>query len=255
MLSSGRLHAQNDPSREEVRMIFPGKKLAGNYKFHFPGNFKELTLKAGDSSKVSALLFKADSSRGVILYLHGNTGALDTWGRIAGTYTSLGYDVLMPDYRGYGKSEGEIKNEAQLYGDMQAAYNYLKRYYPESRIVVAGYSIGTGPAAYLAANNYPGLLILQAPYYSLADAVAHLAPGTDTADVPFHFNTYQFLPKVAARVVIFHGDKDEMFYYGGSEKLKALFKKEDELITLRGAGHLNMERNKEFRSGLKRVLQ
>lgn len=203
---------------------------------------------------LSGVLFPSDSSKGVILYLHGNTDGLNKWGMMSKTYTSLHYDLFMVDYRGYGKSGGFIKNEEQLYSDVQTAYNYVKSIYPENKIIVLGYSIGTGPAAFLAANNHPKELILQAPYYSLADAVHHLRASLDTTDLPFRFNTYQFLKQTTVRVVIFHGDQDKMFYYGSSEKLEAFFKPGDELITLKGAGHPFMDRNPVYLDSLKRIL-
>jgi hypothetical protein len=97
-------------------------------------------------------------------------------------------------------------------------------------------------------------LILQAPYYSLADAIHHLAPSLDTTGLPFVFNTYQFLPNVTCPIIIFHGDADKEFYYGSSQKLKVFFKPSDELVTLPGAGHTKMEDNKEYLGSLKRVL-
>jgi pimeloyl-ACP methyl ester carboxylesterase len=247
--------AQNNPSPKAVKMIFPGAKLSDNYKFDFPDKFKEVTVKAKDNTNLSALLFKADSSKGVILYLHGNTNALNKWGMIAKTYTSLNYDLFMLDYRGYGKSQGHIQSEGQLYSDVQDAYNYLKLMYPENKIIVLGYSIGTGPAAMLAANNHPKELILQAPYYSLPDAIHHLRASWDTTTLAFHFNTYAFLPRVASSIVIFHGNADQMFYYGSSEKLKVFLKQGDKLITLQGAGHLDMDKNPDYLVALKAALQ
>ncbi len=248
-------YAQSDLSQKDIKQIFPGGKLASDYKFHFPQRFEEVNMPAADGIKLNALLFKADSSKGVILYLHGNADALDQWGKIAGTYINLHYDLFIPDYRGYGKSEGAIKNEEEVYGDAQTAYNYLKLNYPENKIIVLGYSIGTGPAAYLAANNHPQKLILQAPYYSLADAAHHLFPAADTTGISFHFYTYRFLQKTTCPVVIFHGDADKVIYYGSSQKLKLLFKPGDELVTLKGAGHLDMNRNKDYLDGLKRILR
>jgi pimeloyl-ACP methyl ester carboxylesterase len=247
--------APADPSPKQVKFFFPGAALADNYVFNFFAKFSEIYLKGADSTQLHALLFKADSSKGVILYLKGNTGSVAQWGGAANVYTNLHYDLLMPDYRGYGKSHGTIKNEAQLYSDMQQAYNYLKRSYAENKIIVLGYSIGTGPAAYLAANNHPRLLILQAPYYSLPDAMYHLRPGFDTVNIAFHFNTWQYLKQTTAPIVIFHGDQDKMFYYGSSLKLQANFKPGDKLITLKGAGHPYMDRNVEYLDSLKSVLR
>jgi uncharacterized protein len=245
---------QSDPSQKQVKYFFPGEKLAENYKYNFVDKFIEISVKAKDSIRLNAVLFKSDSSKGVILYLHGNTGGIDKWGNMAKTYISLHYDLFILDYRGYGKSEGFIKSESQLYSDVQDAYNYLKLSYNEDKIIVLGYSIGTGPAAFLAANNHPKELILQAPYYSLPDVIHHLRPSFDTSKIAFHFKTWQFLKQTIVPVFIFHGDEDRMFYYGSSEKLKAFFKPGDELITLRGAGHPFMDRNPVYLDSLKRIL-
>jgi uncharacterized protein len=245
---------QNDPSRKQVKFFFPGETLPENYKYNFPDKFVEITIKTKDSIRLNAVLFKSDSSKGVILYLHGNTGGIDKWGNMAKTYTSLHYDLFLLDYRGCGKSEGFIQNESQLYSDMQEAYNYLKLSYSEDKIIVLGYSIGAGPAAFLAANNHPKELILQAPYFSLPDAVHHLRPSFDTTKIAFHFNTWQFLKQTTVPVFIFHGDEDKMFYYGSSEKLKVFFKPGDELITLKGAGHGYMDRNPIYLDSLKRIV-
>jgi hypothetical protein len=77
----------------------------------------------------------------------------------------------------------------------------------------------------------------------------------DTTDMAFHFNIYQFLQKTTSPIVIFHGDADEMFYYGSSLKLKAFFKPGDELITLKGAGHGFMDQNPVYLANLKRVVE
>lgn len=117
---------QSNPSQKQVKFFFPGAKLNKDYTFNFPNKFKEVTVIAKDSTRLSAVLFMADSSKGVILYLHGNTDAINKWGMMAKTYTALGYDLFMLDYRGYGKSEGSIKNETQLYSDVQDAYKDRK---------------------------------------------------------------------------------------------------------------------------------
>jgi uncharacterized protein len=249
-------HAQapDNPPCGDVKQIFPASPLNKNHLFHFKGKFEEILIRTPDNIRLHAILFHADSSKGVIFYLHGNNGGLDKWGKIAPVYTALHFDIFMFDYRGYGKSEGRIRNEKQLYNDVQSAYDLVKVLYPEKNIIILGYSIGTGPAAMLASTNHPEKLILQAPYYSLNDAVHFLDPGFDTTRMPFQFNTYLYLPKVSCPVVIFHGDADKTFYYGSSQKLKYFFKPGDELITLKGAGHPDMEKNKDYLLALKEVL-
>lgn len=247
---------QREQDQKEIeQQIFPGAKLTSNFKFYFPFKFKDEVISTKDHTKLSALLFKANSAKGVIFYLHGSNGALNIWGKIAPIYTRLHYDLFMPDYRGYGKSEGKITGEEQLYSDLQDAYNYVKLTYPEKNIIILGQSVGTGPAAMLAANNHPKKLILQAPYYSLADWIQNVVPAIDTSLIRYKFNTYQFLQKTSAPIIIFHGNADDAIYYGSSQKLKSFFKPGDELITLKGEGHNDFTKNKDYLKALKTILQ
>ena len=99
---------------------------------------------------MNGVLFKADSSKGLIFYLHGNAGSINSWGEIAKTYTDLDHDVFILDYRGYGKSEGSITSQDQLFRDLQIVYDEVKKRYREDKVIVLGYSIGTAPAAKIA---------------------------------------------------------------------------------------------------------
>jgi alpha-beta hydrolase superfamily lysophospholipase len=236
-------------------ILFYPTKLAADFKFTFTGNYSEHNITASDSTVLSGLLFKADSSKGVILYLHGNGGALNTWGEIADVYTSLGYDLFILDYRGYGKSGGKITNEKDLFDDVQAAYNNLKTIYPENKIIVLGYSIGTGPAAMLAAHNKPKLLILQAPYYSMTDMMKREYPFLPAFMLKYPLTTGEFVKQTTAPVIIFHGDDDHVIYYGSSLKIKAHFKPGDRLITIDNFGHNKITRNRQYLAELKKILE
>ena len=236
-------------------ILFRPTKLAANYQFRFPGHFSEHKIKTPDGLLMDGGLFTADSSKGLIFYLHGNAGALNTWGDIAGVYTSLGYDLYILDYRGYGKSEGKITSESELFDDVQIAYDELRKQYPENKIVILGYSIGTCPAAMLAAHNNPKMLILQAPYYSMTDMMKHTYPFLPTFMLNHPLNTDGFIKTVKAPVTIFHGDADEVIYYGSSVKLKADCKSGDQLFTLKGQGHNGFTKNEEYLADLKKVLE
>lgn len=131
------------------------------------------------------------------------------WGKLAPTYTQLGYDVFMLDYRGYGKSEGKIASEAGLHQYMQTVYDYLKRMYTEKKIVILGHSMGTGLTARLATKNHPKQLILQAPYYSVADWVYYVLLSVDTTQIRSKLPTYQFFQQTTSPILLIHGDADQ----------------------------------------------
>ena len=159
------------------------------------------------------------------------------------------------DYRGFGKSGGSIRSQKQLITDVQIAYDSLKARYEESRIIVLGYSIGTGFATILASANNPKMLILQAPYFSLKDLMKHNYPMVPTFFLKYKIETNKFISKCKMPVVIFHGDMDEVIYYNSSLKLKKLMKPTDILITLKGQSHNGMTDNPEYLMHLKRILK
>jgi len=239
----------------QEKLIFLPEKLDKNFEFTFNREFEEINVKTKDNTILNGLLFKANNSKGLIFYLHGNAGSVRTWGEVAKTYTDLNYDVYMLDYRGYGKSEGKITNEELLYQDLQTVYDELKSKYDESKIIVLGYSIGTGLAAKIASENNPKLLILQAPYYSLTDLMKHTLPVIPTFILKYKFETNKFITDCKMPVIIFHGNQDEVIYYNSSVKLKGLMKKSDSLITLNGQGHNGMTENIEYRTAVQEILK
>ena len=238
----------------QEKLIFFPEKLSKDYKFPFLASFEEISIKTADQVNLHALLFKVPQPNGVIFYLHGNAGALNSWGEVADIYNQLGYDVFLLDYRGYGKSQGQISSQKQFYQDAQVAYDVVKKRYKEEAIVVLGYSIGTGAATKIAAENHPRLLILQAPYYSLTDMMRQFYPIIPAFVLKYKFETYKYITACKMPVLLFHGDQDEVIYYGSSVRLKKLLKPEDMLITLQGQSHNGMSDNPDYLAALSKVL-
>lgn len=238
----------------QEKLIFHPTKLGKAYEFGFDGSFEEKYIPVSDRTILHGLLFKADTTKGLIFYLHGNGGDAHSWGSVAKTYTDLNYDVFIIDYRGYGKSEGTISSEAQLDVDLQTVYDELKKQYAENTIIVLGYSIGTGPAARLASVNHPQLLILQAPYYSLTDMMRGLFPVVPTFILKYKFQTNEHLKACTMPVVIFHGDQDEVIPYASAIKLKEEAGSKVTLITLPGQTHNGITDNPDYKAELKKIL-
>lgn len=238
----------------QERLIFFPEKLDKSFQFTFGGDFEELNFTTKDKLLLNGVLFKATHSKGLIFYLHGNAGSINSWEDVAKTYTNLRYDVLIIDYRGYGKSEGKISSEKQLFDDLQIVYDAMKTRYAESNIVVLGYSIGSGLAAKVASVNHPKLLILQTPYYSLTDMMQHRYPLIPTFILKYKFATNRYIADCKMPVVIFHGDRDEVIYYNSSVKLKALLKPGDSLITLKGQAHNGVTDNQDYQVAIRKIL-
>ncbi len=238
----------------QEKLIFHPEQLAKNHKFQFDQKFEELNFKTNDNQLLNALLFKSESSKGLIFYLHGNAGSLNSWGEIAEAYLQFDFDVLMLDYRGFGKSEGEISSQSQLFEDIQVVYNEMKKKYPENKIIILGYSIGTGPAAKLASTNNPKLLILQAPYYSLIDMMKQNYPYLPTFLLKYKLETSKYIQDCKMPIIIFHGDRDNVIYYNSSVKLRQLAKPTDTLIILKGQGHNGITDNPDYLFSIEKLL-
>lgn len=239
----------------QEKMLFYPEKLPVDHKFTFDSEFEEYFFQVDNNTVLNGLLFHADSSKGLVFYLHGNAGSIDSWGEIAGVYLSNNYDFFILDYRGYGKSQGKISGEKQLYKDIQIVYDSLKPMYSENTIVIIGYSIGTGLAAHLASTNNPKLLILKAPYFNLPDLAHQYIKVIPSFLIRYKLRTNEFIKNTKCPVIIFHGDQDEVIYVGSSYKLKDLFKPEDRLIILEGQGHNGINDNPVYLETLKGILK
>ena len=231
---------------QQEAILFHPTKLSADYQYDFDVEFEEKVIIGGDGTKLSGVLFKANNSKGLVFYLHGNAGDITRCVNAAKTYTNINYDCFVLDYRGFGKSEGKIISQNQFYSDVEIAYDSLCKYYEEQNIIIVGYSIGTGPAAMLASKSNAKHLILLAPYYSMLDMMNNKYPLVPGYFLEYKLKTYEFIPKVKFPISIFHGDADEIIYYGSSVKLREHFSSKDELISLSGQKHGGMNENPIF---------
>jgi pimeloyl-ACP methyl ester carboxylesterase len=239
----------------QVGMVFQSASLPKEYHFDYKSKFEEVNIKSFDEVNLNGLLFKAEKSKGLIFYLHGNAGTLETWGKIAKTYTNLGYDIFILDYRSFGKSEGEIENEEQLNKDIALVYKTLNKRYAENKIIITGYSIGSGLAAILASENKPKALILQSPYFSFTELSSSRVPFFPNFMKKFHLETFQYITKVKAPIYIFHGIDDQLISCSNSVRLNKLLDFKGHLCALKGQGHIGMNENSDFRRQLKKILE
>jgi len=213
------------------KILFYPHDLSKNY---VPSYGEEVWIQVEKDVKLHAVHMKQANAKGAILYLHGNKGNVQRCARQTRQFQDLGYDILVPDYRSYGKSEGELKNEAQMYADAQKMYDYLKKDYQE--ILILGYSLGSGVASYLAAYNPNKGLILVAPYVSLVDMKNRYLPIVPNFLLKYPFRTDLHLKKVTSPISIIHGKIDEVIPFESSLELKELFPKVN-LVSLDRVGH------------------
>ncbi|MCG8346148.1 MAG: lysophospholipase [Chloroflexales bacterium] len=237
----------------QERLIFLPERDGPNTVYNFGLPFSEIFIPV-DGAMLHALHFPAPQAKGVVLYLHGNAGSLRTWGMVAPDLVQHGYDVLIVDYRGYGKSSGTISSESQLHRDVDAVYSYLLARYPAEQIVVYGRSLGSGLATRLAAQQPVQMLILESPFHSLADLARRQMPFAPAFLLKYPLRTYAWIGQVSSPIVMFHGRADEVVPFAASERLQAYATAPVTFIAIEGGGHNDLARFPAYHAGLAAAL-
>ena len=239
----------------QERFLFKPEKLPKDFEFKYPNlEFSEYNLEKEPGVNINGIHFKIDRPKGVVFYLKGNSKSLKGWGKFAIDFTRLGYDVLMVDYRGFGKSTGK-RTEDSIKEDLQYVYDKVKEQVDEKYIVVYGRSLGSGFAAKLASTNQPRMLVLESPYYSLAKVTKRYIPFMPVSLIlRFPIRTYQWLKYVNCPIKIIHGTNDKLIPFSTAVSLSKVNPKQTRLYSVIGGGHNNLHTFEEYHRMLEEVL-
>lgn len=239
----------------QERFIFKPEKLSQNFQYKYDAPFRELFFDVEPGVRINGLHFHVEKPFGLILYFHGNSRSIKGWAKYATDFFRYKYDVVLVDYRGFGKSTGK-RSEKDMLNDMQFVYNKLTETYQENHIIVYGRSLGSGFAAHLASENKPRYLILDAPYYSFKKVVERFLPMLPIKFVlRFHMRTDKWLPNVNCHTYILHGTKDWLIPIRNSEKLQALNPRKVTLIRIEDGGHNNLPSFPEYHNFIRDILK
>ena len=237
------------------RFIFNPEKLHRDFQFKYDTPFKELFFDIEPGVSINGLHFYRPAPDGLILYFHGNSRSIKGWAKYANDFYRYNYDVVLVDYRGFGKSTGK-RNEKEMLNDMQFVYERLTEQYPENHIIVYGRSIGSGFATKIASDNKPRYLILDAPYYNFKKVVERFLPVLPIVYVlRYHLRTDLWIRSVTCHTYILHGTKDRLIPIRHSERLQAIRPKKITLIRIHGGGHNNLPRFNEYHSFVRDILK
>ncbi len=235
--------------------LFKPEKLPKEFQFAYKNQIvEEYNVETRDGAIINGLHFKSENPRGVVLYLKGNSKSMKGWGKFAVDFTRHHYDVIMVDYRGFGKSTGRRTQKA-IKHDMQYVYNKIRERVREEFIILYGRSLGSGFATKLASTNNPKMLILDAPYYSLTKVAARYAPFMPLSLIlRFPMPTYKWLKYVNCPVHIIHGTNDKLIPFKSSVKLSKINPERTRLWSVIGGGHKNLNTFESYHRMLEEII-
>lgn len=200
-----------------------------------------------------------------ILFLHGNGGNVGSNLEQAKIFHQLNLNVLLIDYRGYGRSQGrEFPHEQQAYEDARVALDYLiaDRRLELTEIVVFGHSLGGAIAIELARHN-PQLagLIVQSSFTSMQAMVDR--DGIYNKWFPVNlllhqrFDSLAKLPELKLPILFTHGSQDERISDQMSRELYAAANEPKVFYLIPEAGHNNIAKvgGSAYQAELARFLE
>lgn len=239
-------------------IIFQPDELPLNYQYVFENPYQEFFIKTTDGETLNALLFQTDLRRkGLVIYFHGNADNLQRWGKFYSDFTSRGYDILMTDFRGFGKSTG-VPDELKFYEDAQLVYDWIFKNlaeYQKNEIIIYGRSLGCAVASSLATKVEAQKVILETPFKNIGNLMK-----TNSRilffpfDFKYNFPNDQHLSKIKKPIYIFVGTKDWVVPNRSSEQLKPFLKPSDQYIEIEGGGHKNLSTFKKYQQALDTIL-
>jgi uncharacterized protein len=230
--------------RFEASVIFHPERAAPGGVWRVPSGAEEVWFRNAEGLKLHGWLFHSTTrpAAATVVYAHGNGGNLSYCGWVGEGLAARGFDVLLFDYRGYGRSEGESAGEAGLYADAEAAYDFVtkERRVPPHRVVLYGQSLGTAAVADVAARRECGALVLESGLSSAADMAAVVMPWLPRFVRRLTKNkldTVSKLPQVRCPVLVVHGDRDEVIPASQGRKLFESAPEPKRLVIVERAGH------------------
>lgn len=241
---------------EDSFIYFPAKYPAGAWERDEPraregeivARIEDVQLAGTDGVRLHAWYCTPHIGRGgalepvetktTLLFLHGNAGNISHRYEIVRDFVKLPVNVLIIDYRGYGKSEGS-PSEQGLYTDARAAWDYLTttRAVPASRIVIFGESLGGAVAIDLASKTNACALVVQSSFTSIADMAAELLPFVPSFMLRTKMDSLSKIASVSCPKLFIHSQSDEIVPYKLGRRLFDAAPAPKQFYEVKGAPH------------------
>ena len=239
-----------------IVIVFVTIRVIENRLIYFPPRYPEgfpspqtyerevedVWLLTDDGVRINAFYRMNPASKQVLLWFHGNAENIGYDLDHLRALAKIGVNILVVDYRGYGKSEGK-PDEVGVYHDADAAYDYLlnKRHFRAQDIIIYGHSLGGAVAINLASRRPCGGLIVQSSFTSVLAMAQRMFP------IPFlgyaaksRFDSLQKIRGVHAPILIVHGTRDEVVPFAMGQQLFAAAPEPKRFYPVEGAGHNNL---------------
>ena len=178
-----------------------------------------------------------------VLYLHGNFRNISYNLENALRYRALGSNLLLVDYRGYGKSTGGKPSEAKVYEDAEAAWQYLvkQRGVKPQQLFIYGHSLGGAVAIDLALRHPEAAGLITESTFTSMQAMGELKYDFLPAGLLLNqrFESLQKIPQLKIPLLLVHGTWDQKVPVGMAQQLFEAAPQPKTLVMIEGGEHSN----------------
>jgi len=220
--------------QNEEKFLFRHQPQETSDILNFDVPFQEMQIPINKKIKLSGLYFKHQNQKGLVLLFPSGDEASFSFIPNNDYFYQRGYSVLIPDYRGSGKSTSVYQSEVDIYSDAKQWYKMAVKLSDSSTLLVYGKAFGSGPAAYIGGEYPLDVLILESPFMEWDQQMLRKyfwwLPYTYFTQ--FKIPVWEFVRKSTNKTILIHATKDSEIKYDNSLKLLEYLKPGDELITL-----------------------
>lgn len=223
-----------------------------------PAHVQRVWITADDGARVEGWFLRPQGAHAsdrlpVAIFLHGNAELIDWCDEDARFYLKQGLCVLLPEFRGYGRSSG-APSQAAILSDLRAFRAWLAQQpaVDASRTILHGRSIGAAIAAQAAADAPPSALILESPFTSMTRLAWGYALPSPLVRHPLQ--TDRALPTLTCPILILHSEDDEIIPFEHAQTLHTLAPGST-LVRLRGSHNIRHYQNAAFAGAIERLLK
>jgi len=229
--------------KAQTAVIFEPIKLAPDYEFKLPEYTKEIFIPVDKDVNLNGFLYEKPGNKLLMVYFQGNAKNLQNFLDNHHMVFDWGYNILVTDYRTFGKSEGQLNGQDQLYADAEKVYEYaLEHGYKPEQIILYGYSMGAAMVSHLATIKAAKAVILESGYSSIneMDFSAGLCPA-------YELNNAKKAKQISMPTLIIHGEQDEIIPVHHAERIwRNLRSDSKKKVILAGGGHGNLRARPEY---------
>jgi len=230
--------------RFEASVTFHPEREPAGGSWKVPAGGEDVWFTTADGVRLHGWFLRAGQrpAAATVIFFHGNGGNISYADWVGVNLSRRGFDVLLFDYRGYGRSEGALTDERGIYADADAAYDFVvrERGAPPERLALYGQSLGTAAAVDVASRRPCGALVLESGLSSageMAGVIIPWLPRFVRGLTRNKFDSVGKLPRVGCPVLVAHGDRDEVIPVAQGRALYEAAPEPKRLVVIPGAGH------------------